>query len=185
MLTMQFLTLPDLSSLVTETSDAPAWQNGWYECEFLAQRSFTDRNGNERVFESNDAVSMNGDSRNIRLQVRVKRADGREMFINSLTNYRPTDLAPETVSAVIADAAKPQDEQDTTLTRSRLTLQRLAKLQKIAGIASFHGSEEGGLDLTPLYGKKAYVRLKDDDRNPAFKAVADFRHDRPTKAQVF
>lgn len=184
MLTMEIPTLPDLSSLVNETSEAPAWQNGWYACEFLAERSFTDRNGNDRVFVSGDDPAMSGNGRNIRLQLKVTSTSGKEMYLNSLTNYRPEDLTSDNITAVIADNALAREDQDTSLTRSRLTLQRLGKLQSIAGIAAFHGAENGGLELKPIFGKKAFVRLKDDDRNPQYKAVADFRTTKPTKAPV-
>ena len=68
--------IPDLSG-VTEQEQAP-FEKGWYAGTILGQRSFTDRNGNDRLFESTDTPSVAGDSRNIRLQVEVKRAsDGR------------------------------------------------------------------------------------------------------------
>lgn len=177
--------IPDLSALVGESSGGTVWENAWYGASILGKREFEDKNGNTRIFESNDSVAASGESRNIRLQVEVTRAsDGRKLNISYLLNYRPSDLSSENVQAVIADNAKERSEQDATLTRSRLTLARLASLQKIAGVRAFQRTEEGGLDISPLFGKSAYVRLKDDDRNPQFKAVADFRMDKPTKAKV-
>ena len=176
--------IPDLSGLSDETQ-FEEWQNAWYEASILEQRSFTDKNGNDRVFASGDEPSTAGDSRNIRLQMLVKRAsDGRTMNIGSLTNYRPDDLTQETVQQAIADSGKPRDEQNPSLLRAKLTLQRLAKLQKVAGIRQFQKNGNGGLDLHSLFGKSCFVRLKEDDRNPQFKQVADIRVDRPTKAKV-
>lgn len=177
--------IPDLSALVGGSSDSQPWENAWYGAQILGKREFEDKNGNMRTFESNDSVAASGESRNIRLQVEVTRAsDGKKLNISYLLNYRPSDLTSETVAAVIADNAKERSEQDASLTRSRLTLARLAALQKIAGVRAFQRTDEGGLDISPLFGKSAYVRLKDDDRNPQFKAVADFRLDRPTKAKT-
>lgn len=167
--------IPDLSSLASN-SEGNAWENGWYSAEILGKREFEDKNGMTRLFESNDQLAASGESRNIRLQVKVTRAsDGRVLHLSNLINYRTSDLSPEVVAAVIADSAKPEDERDRSLMRSRLTLARLAGLQKIAGVRSFQRAEDGGLILTPLFGQKCFARLKDDDKNPAFKQVADYR----------
>lgn len=182
---MNLADVPDLSALIGTGSESKSWENGWYSASILGRREFEDKNGNTRVFDSNDAVAASGESRNIRLQVEVTRAsDGFKLNISYLLNYRPTDLTQAAVQAAIADNAKPREEQDPALLRQRLTLARLATLQKIAGVRAFQRTDEGGLDISPLYGKQCYARLKEDDRNPAFKAIADFRTDKPTKAKV-
>ena len=44
--------IPDLSSFVED--EITPFENGWYKATIQAQRSFTDKNGNDRVFESTD-----------------------------------------------------------------------------------------------------------------------------------
>jgi len=174
--------IPDLSAFAEDTSSEP-WTDGWYQGTIQEQRTFVDRNGNDQVFQSSDAPSANGDSRNIRLQVEIKRTDGRTLNTNTLVNYRPEDLTQETVQAVSKRREESGDAMGD-LFRPFITLTRLAKLGKIAGGRQLQRNGNGGLDLTPLYGKSAYFRLKDDDRNPQYKQIADFRHDAPKRARV-
>ena len=171
--------IPDLSG-VTEQEQAP-FEKGWYAGTILGQRSFTDRNGNDRLFESTDTPSVAGDSRNIRLQVEVKRAsDGRVMNISALVNYRPEDLSADTVSAVLAHKEKvAAGEEWGPMFRPFATLQRLGKLQKIAGVRQLGRNGNGGLDLHPLYNKAGYFKLEQDDRNPQYMKIADFRETKP------
>lgn len=167
--------IPDLSALSGNNEGSNSWQDGWYAATILQSRSFTDRNGNDRVFDSTDAPSANGDSRNIRLQVEVRRSDGQKLYTGSLVNYRHDDLQSPTVQAVIADNAKAQDDQDPSLTRARLTLARLSKLQKIAGVRNFARNGEGGLNINAVFGKQCFVRLGEDKRNPQYKEIKDLR----------
>ena len=177
--------IPDLSGMEEEPSTE--WADGWYEGTILEARRFTDSNGNDRVFESNDAPSASGNGRNIRLQVAIKRqSDGRTMNLSTLVNYRPEDLTTETIQAITAHQAKMKEtgEQWGPLFRAFATLQRLGQLQRIAGVRQLQRSAEGGLNLAPLYGKKGYFRLVPDDRNPAFKAVKTFQAEAPKRAKV-
>lgn len=174
--------IPDLSGI--EESQPEPIANGWYTGTILAKREFTDKNGNDRVFESSDEVSARGDSRNIRLQVELKRtSDGRTLNTSAMINYQPEDLSKETVQAVAERNASGSKEWGE-LFRPFMTLSRLSKLQKIAGVRQLQRNGNGGLDLKPLFGKQAYFRLKDDDRNPQYKQVAEFREDKPAKSVV-
>lgn len=177
--------IPDLSGIMDDAGPAP-FENGWYEGAILARREFTDSNGNDRVFESSDAPAARS-GRNIRLQVAIKRqSDGRVLNTSTLINYQPEDLTAETIQAVAQrrEESKDSGNQMGDLFRPFMTLTRLAKLQKIAGVRQFQRNGDGGLDLTPLYGKTAWFRLQDDSRNPQYKEVGDFRHDPPKKAKV-
>lgn len=176
--------IPDLSGIEEERSEPLA--DGWYQGTILATRAFTDRNGNDRVFESSDTPAQKS-GRNIRLQVELKRqSDGRTFNLSTLINYQPSDLTAETIQAV----AKRREENKANgtawdeLFRPFMTLTRLGKLQKIAGVRQLQRNEDGGLDLTPLYGKSAYFRVKPDTRNPAYKEIADIQVDAPKKAAV-
>lgn len=177
--------IPDLSGIEDVRPDPLA--DGWYAGTILEKRSFTDNNGNDRVFESSDTVSQKSDSRNIRLQIELKRkSDGKVFNVSSLVNYKPSDLTAETVQAI---AQRRTENKETgaewgDLFRPFMTLTRLGKLQKIAGVRQLKRSEDNGLDLTPLYGKKAYFKLRPDSRNAAYKEVADFQDYEPKKVAV-
>lgn len=176
--------IPDLSGI--EESRPEPLADGWYQGTILAKREFTDNNGNERVFESSDAPAQRS-GRNIRLQIELKRrSDGKVFNVSNLINYKPEDLTQETVAAV----AKRRDENKANgtewgdLFRPFMTLTRLGKLQKIAGVRQLQRGADGGLDLTPLFGKTAYFRVKPDSRNPQYKEVADFQETEPKRVPV-
>jgi len=179
--------VPDLSG-ISDGDSGSGFADGWYQGMILEQRAFTDKNGNDRIFESQDAPSQGGDSRNIRLQVAVVRqADKRTLHTSILVNYRPEDLSQETVQAITAAKERNKETGENQwgpLFRSFMALNHLGKLQKIAGVRQFQRSESGGLDLRPLYDKVAYVRLGPDDRNPQFKSVVDFRETKPSRVPV-
>lgn len=176
--------IPDLSEV--GTSESTAFQDGWYGGTIIEQRAFTDSNGSDRVFSSSDEVSQKGDSRNIRLQVELKRgSDGRVFNTSAQINYQPDDLTQETVQAVIANTAKVKETGERRNDfRPFIALQQLGKLQKIAGVRQLQRNGNGGLNLTPLYGKTAYFKLGPDDRNPQYKKIVDFRETKPTKVPV-
>lgn len=178
--------IPDLSGI--DGNDRPEpFADGWYRGVILEKREFTDKNGNERVFESSDTLSQKSDSRNIRLQLELTRkSDGKTLNVSTLVNYKPSDLTAETVGA-IALRNKERKEGGAEwgdLFRPMMTLTRLAKLQKIAGIRQFQRTADGGLDISPLFGKVGYFRLRPDTRNPAYKEVSDFQDYEPRKAGV-
>ena len=176
--------IPDLAGFGDDRPEFIPFENGWYAGTILQKREFTDKNGNDRVFESGDAVSQRGDSRNIRLQVELTRAsDGKKLNVSTLINYSPSDLSQATLQAVAAHKEKVNTEgaEWGDLFRSFMTLTRLAKLQKIAGVRQLQRNGDGGLELTPLYGKSAYFRIKDDTRNPQYKEIADFQDYRPKR----
>lgn len=179
--------IPDLSGITGE-SDAPKWENGWYRGQVLGTRSFTDKNGNDRVFESTDAISAKGDSRNLRLQVLITRKDGKTMNSSVLVNYVPDDLSQETVQAIAGKLAAAKETGENVewgpLFRAYMGLTRLSALQKIAGVRQFQRGGDGGLDITPLFGKTGFFRLKDDSRNAAYKEVDKFQPNAPTKVPV-
>jgi len=183
---LSLLDIPDLSAVEDQRPEPLA--DGWYQGTILAKREFTDNNGNERVFESSDTPAQRS-GRNIRLQVELKRwSDGRTFNLSTLINYKPEDLTAEVVQAV-AKARQENKENGTEfgpgLFRSFMTLTRLAKLQKIAGVRQFHRSDDGGLDLTPLFGKTAYFRIQPDKRSEGkYKEIGDFQDYEPKRVPV-
>lgn len=176
--------IPDLSSIEEVRSEPFA--DGWYQGVILEKREFTDKNGNERVFESSDTPAQKS-GRNIRLQIELKRrSDGKTLNVSNLINYKAEDLTAETVAAV---AAKRQENRESgadmgDLFRPFMTLTRLGKLQKIANVRQLQRTSDGGLDLTPLYGKVAFFKLGPDTRNPIYKEVKDFQAEEPKRVPV-
>ena len=172
--------LPDFSGISAD--EAPAFEpfaNGWYRGTILEKRVFTDKNGNDRVFESQDAPSAAGDSRNIKLQVQITRADGRQLHVSHLVNYRPDDLTSEAVNAVktVQEQVKEgvADWKGNPLFRTFSTLVSLGALQQVAKVRQLQKNGNGGLDLSVVYGKDAYFRIRDDSRNPQYKEIAGIR----------
>lgn len=176
--------IPDLSGIGEDTQSTP-FEDGWYSGRVLAKREFTDKNGNERVFESNDTPAQKS-GRNIRLQIELKRtSDSRSLNTSALINYQPDDLSQETIQAVNAQKEKVKEgEEWGTLFRPFMTLTRLGKLQKVAGVRQLQRNGDGGLDIAPLFGKAIYVKLVPDDRNPQYKMVKEFQAEPPARAKV-
>jgi hypothetical protein len=178
--TFQLQDIPDLSGVMEDKPEP--WSDGWYEGTILEQRAFTDSNGNDRVFASSDEPAQKS-GRNIRLQVVLTRqSDGRTLNTNTLVNYQPDDLTQESVQQVMAHKDKVKaGEQWGSMFRAFAALNRIGTLQRIAGVRAFGRNGNGGLDLHPLFGKRIYARLTDDERNPQYKAIKEFRSDAPKK----
>lgn len=181
--------IPDLSG-ISDNEGTGGFQDGWYQGTILEKREFTDKNGSERLFESSDAPSQNGDSRNVRLQVQVLRAADKRTFNTSVTvNYRPDDFSAETIAAIQAQKEKNKESGDRQwgpLFRSFMALNQLGKLQKIAGVRQLQrNADTGGLDIAPLYNKSGWFKLGPDERSGGkYKEVVDFRDTKPTKGVV-
>lgn len=184
---INLLDIPDLSDIGDTRPQSDPFADGWYQGVILEKREFTDKNGNDRVFESSDSPAQSGNGRNIRLQIELtRRSDGKTLNVSNLINYRPSDLTAETVQAI----AQRREENKTSgaewgdLFRPFMTLTRLGKLQKIAGVRQLQRTSDGGLDLTPLYGKVAFFKLRPDNRNPQYKEVSDFQETEPKRVPV-
>ncbi len=176
--------IPDLSSI--EDQRPEPFEDGWYQGTILGKREFTDSNGNDRVFESSDTPAQKN-GRNIRLQVELTRkSDGRKLNVSTLINYRPEDLTPKTVAAIAQRKAENKEggAEWGDLFRPFMTLTRLGKLQKIAGVRQLQRNGDGGLDLAPLFGKTAYFKIQPDQRNAQYKEVKDFQDNEPKKVPV-
>ena len=178
--------IPDLSVIDTGYKESDPIQDGWYKGTILEKREFTDKNGNDRVFESSDTPA-NRSGRNIRLQVQLTRkSDGKTFHIGTLVNYKPEYLTPETV-AKIAERAKENSESGAEwgdLFAPFMTLTKLNKLQQIAGVRSFKRTEDGALDITPLFNKTGYFRVTPDKQKPAYKAIDLMQVNEPKRVPV-
>lgn len=178
--------IPDLSGIGDDRPESTPLADGWYQGVFLEKREFTDRNGNDRVFESSDTPAQST-GRNIRLQIELTRkSDGKKFNVSTLVHYKPEDLTAETIQAIAARRAENKESgaEWGDLFRPFMTLSRLSKLQNIAGVRQLQRSADGGLDISPLYGKVAFFRLKPDTRNPQYKEVADYQLAEPKRVPV-
>lgn len=177
--------IPDLSGIADPTGSGSfeKFGPGWYAGEILESRTRTDKAGNESTFASDDLPSQSGDSRNIRLQVAVTRQSDKAVNHYSLRmNYRPEDLTAETVQQITAQMEQVKNgEQWGSLFRPFMVLNRLSKLQKIAGVRQLQRNGNGGLDLHPVFGKKGYFRLAPQKDKPEYLEIADFRETAPKK----
>lgn len=174
--------IPDLSGVMDDTRpEFEAFQDGWYQGTILGKREFTDKNGNDRVFESGDDVAASGQSRNIRLQVElVRQSDKRTLNVSTLINYKPESLSAEVVREVLAQKERVKaGEQWGELFSAFMSLNRLASLQRIAGVRQFQRTDSGGLDLSPLFGKTAYFKIGPDSRNDQYKEVKQISETAP------
>ena len=182
--TLQLTDIPDLSTFEGDRTTSEPFLDGWYGGTILEKRAFTDSNGNDRVFESSDTPSQNGASRNIKLQIELKRqSDGRALNISALTNYQPEDLTQAVVQAVNADTARAKEGEKRTMFREFMVLDRLSKLQRIAGVRQLQRNGNGGLELTPLFGKKAFFRIGPDKRSDGkYKAIIEYSEKGPKQA---
>ena len=177
--------IPDLSGVVDDTRSDP-WEDGWYSGRIVEKREFTDNNGNDRVFESTDTPSQNGDSRNVRLQVLLTRqSDKATMRTNTQVNYQQGDLTPETIQAITDQKARVKAKEDQnmgSLFRPFRALTQIGALQRVAGIRQFQRNGNGGFELTPLFDKTAYFRLGPDTREgrTQFKQIVEI-NDVPPK----
>lgn len=176
--------IPDLSG-IGDTATAEPFADGWYQGTILAKREFVDSTGSDRVFESSDEPAQSGNGRNVRLQVEIKRQDGRTLNASTLVNYQTDDLSQATVQAIAAHREQSGGKnQWGELFRPFMSLMRLGKLQRIAGVRQLQRNGNGGLDLTPLYGKTAYFKLGPDRRNEQYKEIKDFTEKVGPKVKV-
>jgi hypothetical protein len=72
-----------------------AWPKGWYAAEVI--EGYKTQKG--RVFETQDALSAKGDSRNVRLCLNVAGPGGDRTMQTSL-NYRPEDFTADRLAAI-------------------------------------------------------------------------------------
>jgi hypothetical protein len=180
--------IPNFADVPDEPRSEP-WVDGWYAGTFLAARTFTTRDGNEVTHASEDTVSKNGDSRNITLQAQLTRRASKGEFNGRVRlNYRPAvDFTTERIARIAELNSGSKDDATSDEVRSRIALGQLKRLQKIAG-ATFARNGNGGLDLTPVFGKGGFFRIKDGDPNPTtgkvYKEIVEFAAEPPKKGTL-
>lgn len=157
--------MPSLSDVAQEAGGN--WPKGWYPGEIIA--GYT-AGGYE--FTTSDAPSKNGDSRNLRVAVRVtsptaKSDDegntvaagaARNTFVNR--NYRTTDLTSANVSRI---KNKQGDVKDKEYQRLGIVLGQLGQIEKAIGF-QWQRHPQGHLLAEPLIGQKVDVRLSKGEK---------------------
>lgn len=182
--------LPDVPSFgasVAKRKEVEPWVDGWYEGQFLASRTVEKNDGSEITFQSEDTVSQKGDSRNIAIQTTLTRkSDGREFTGSTRINYRPAvDFTPERLAAISA-ANEAGERLKGDMVRSQIAINQLQELEQVAG-GPFSRTESGGLNITPVFTKRAYFRLADETNKQTgktYKGIVEFRATPPTRKPV-
>ena len=183
----QLTPIPNFADIPDEPRAEP-WVDGWYAGTFQNQRTFTNKDGNEITFESGDEVSQKGDSRNVVLQTKLTRKDGRDFNGAVRINYRPdVDFTRERIARIAELNATKDAEPTKDETRSRIALGQLKRLQTIAG-TTFTRNGNNGLDLTPVFNKGGFFRIADGKPNPTtqkvYKEIVEFSSEPPKQKAV-
>jgi len=152
--------MPDLTEFAEEPGGA--WTPGWYPAEII--EGYQTRKGKE--FVTADSISNKGDSRNLRLCLKVVSGD-QERTMQENFNYRVTDFTPERMAFI----KESRDENkgvkgawaDRDAQRSSLAIASLGQIQKAVGFG-FKRTPDGALVAAPLLGQKVDVRLGIDDK---------------------
>lgn len=138
-----------------------AWPKGWYRAEVI--EGFQTKKG--KTVQTTDSVSSKGDSRNLKLCVRVYNGVEERNMIASF-NYRLSDFSPERIAFIkemrqehkgVRGAWSDRDAQ-----RSSLALASIGGLTKAVGFSPKVAN--GGLVAGLYIGQKFDVYLGQDDK---------------------
>src|SRR5215470_4329495 len=86
--------LPNLDDYVEEVGGP--WAKGWYAAEII--EGYTTRKGT--VFTTGDEPSKNGDSRNLRICLKMTNAKGDTRTLQDSINYRTSDFTAERLAFI-------------------------------------------------------------------------------------
>ena len=144
-----------------EFADEPggAWQKGWYPATII--EGYTTAKG--KTFATEDSVSTKGDSRNLRVCLKVANGTNERTMQNSF-NYRPSDFTAERL-AFIKEAREEYRNvkgrwSDGDAQRSSLAIAKLGQVQK-ATLKSFIFDDH--MDVTKLFNVPVDVYLSIDE----------------------
>lgn len=154
--------LPNLDDFVEDVGGS--WPKGWYAAEII--EGYTTRKGT--VFETGDEPSKNGDSRNLRLCLKLRNAKGEERTIQDSVNYRITDFTAERL-AFIKEAREEYKGvkgrwPNADAQRSSLAVANVGAIQKATG-DTFGRTPAGSLDPSTFIGKRVDVRLSINEKD--------------------
>lgn len=147
----------DLSGMAEEPGGA--WKKGWYKAEII--EGYATRKGTQ--FETADAPSKDGASRNLRLCFKVYKGED-ERTIQTQLNYRSSDFNPDRIAHIKqlrTEFAGSTNWPDKDGHRSSLAMAKLGQLQAAVGFKL--KTVMGAVDPTPFIGQKLDVYLNVDD----------------------
>lgn len=152
------LATEDVPSL-SDFAEVPggALPRGWYSAEII--EGYSTRSGKQ--FLTEDVPSQKGDSRNLRIAVKVTPRVGDPKNLFTTINYRVTDFNPDRLSYIkeLRNEMKGVKGRwpDTDAQRTSLAIAFLGQLEKALGVPFKRTSQ--GIIVTPLIGKKVDARL--------------------------
>lgn len=154
------LEVEEVASLA-EFAEEPggAWNPGWYRAEIV--EGYTTQKG--KTFLTEDTTSQKGDSRNLRICVKLVRGD-QERTMQESFNYRPSDLSPERLKYITEARTENKGVKgrwaDADVQRSSLAIASLGQIEKAAlGVGKTFKRAGGAIVVTDLFGKAVDVRL--------------------------
>lgn len=152
---------------LTDFADEPggAWPKGWYKAAVI--EGYSTRKGTQ--FTTEDTVSKNGESRNVRICFAVTNAKGETRNLQESFNYRPSDFTPDRLAYIkeirqeyknVKGAWPDKDGQ-----RSSLAIAKLGQFQRALGIANLPLTPNGTINPATFIGAKLDVQLGIDDNS--------------------
>lgn len=139
-----------------------AWKNGWYKATIL--EGFQTKKG--KTVMTSDAISQKGDSRNLKLCIKVVNGNDERTLITSF-NYRTSDFTPERLAFIKEARAENRGVKgkwsDSDAQRSSLALASIGGLTKAVGFSP-KVAPQGGLVAGLYIGQAVDVYLGTDDK---------------------
>lgn len=148
---------------LSDFAEAPggALPRGWYAAEVI--EGYATRNGKQ--FVTSDTVSKNGDSRNLRLCIKVSTAT-EPHNLQEVLNYRPSDFTPERLAFIKEMRSEFKGTKgrwaNADVQRSSLAVASLGQVGKAMSIGT-PLTAEGNIKAGAFVGKKLDVRVSIDD----------------------
>jgi hypothetical protein len=150
----------DLRDMAEEPSGA--WASGWYKSTIIEGYA-TAKSGKQ--LNTEDTISKNGDSRNLRVCFKLVRANGDERTLTETYNYRPSDFTPERVAYIKELRVELKDVKhwpDKDAQRSSLAIAKISQLQKAVGLERIK-FVNNGIAAAAFVGGTPDARIGTDD----------------------
>lgn len=165
---LEIETVDGLDDFYEEPSGA--WPKGWYPAEIV--EGYTTARG--KTFLTEDTVSQKGDSRNLRLCLKVNRGD-QERTMQESFNYRASDFDAQRQAFIKEARTENKDVRgrwsDGDAQRSSLALVSLSQIKKSVGGTLPRAG--GAIVVGGFFGKQVDIRLDIDEKGyNVVKAIA-------------
>lgn len=150
--------MPDIDEYAAEPSEG-AWPAGWYKAEII--EGYATQSGKQ--METADALSKNGDSRNVNICFRVTNGEKTRNYRGGF-NYREDDFNPDVLEAIkearteFSDTRGKWPGEAADIQRSSLAVAKIGQFQKAVGFK--FARHDGRLDPTVFVGQQVDLRMK-------------------------